>query len=131
MSDTVEIIHTDAVPAPAGHYSQATAWAGPGLRLRAARASPGWDADCRSGRFDVQVRRALANMLAILAEAGCAPRNILRVTAYIVDVENWPSFDRIYSEALGEARPARTIVPVPNLHHGYLVEIEAIAARHP
>ncbi|WP_267424270.1 RidA family protein [Methylobacterium sp. GC_Met_2] len=79
--------------------------------------------------FDVQVRQALANVLAILEEAGCGPQEALRVTAYIVGVENWPAFNRIYAEVFVEAKPARTVVPAPQLHHGYLVEIEAIAAR--
>ena len=54
---------------------------------------------------------------------------MLRVTAYSVGVENWPAFNRIYAEVFGDAKPARTVVPVPELHHGYLVEVEAIAVR--
>ncbi|WP_347812582.1 RidA family protein [Sphingomonas sp. BK235] len=53
---------------------------------------------------------------------------MLRVTAYIVGVENWAAFDRALALALGSWKPAQTIVPVPELHHGYLVEVEAIAA---
>ena len=49
------------------------------------------------------------------------------VTAYIVGVENWPRFNGVYAAKLGEARPARTVVPVPELHYGYLVEIDAVA----
>jgi 2-iminobutanoate/2-iminopropanoate deaminase len=51
------------------------------------------------------------------------------MTVYIVGIENWPAFDSLYAEALGSAKPARSVVPVPELHHGYLIEIEAIAAR--
>ena len=54
---------------------------------------------------------------------------MLRVTAYIVGLENWPVFDRIYAELIGTVKPARTVVPVPELHHGYRVEIEAVAIR--
>jgi 2-iminobutanoate/2-iminopropanoate deaminase len=54
---------------------------------------------------------------------------MLKVTVYIVGVELWPAFNTIYAELMGEARPARAVVPVPELHHGYLVEIEATAAR--
>jgi 2-iminobutanoate/2-iminopropanoate deaminase len=43
-------------------------------------------------------------------------------------VENWPAFNSVYAEVMGEARPARSVVPVPELHYGYLVEIDAIAA---
>ena len=54
---------------------------------------------------------------------------MLRMTAYIVGVENWPALNRIYAEVFGDAKPARTVVPVPELHHGSLVEVEAIAVR--
>jgi enamine deaminase RidA (YjgF/YER057c/UK114 family) len=36
--------------------------------------------------------------------------------------------NRLFAEYFGDGRPARTVVPVPNLHFGYLVEIEAVAA---
>jgi 2-iminobutanoate/2-iminopropanoate deaminase len=51
------------------------------------------------------------------------------VTAHIVGVENRPAFNRVHTEAFGSAKPARTVVPVAELRHGYLVEIEAIGAR--
>ena len=49
------------------------------------------------------------------------------MTVYVVGIEHWPAFDRLYARYLGEHRPARAVVPVPVLHHGYLIEIEAIA----
>ena len=79
--------------------------------------------------FEEQVRQALANVLAALRAAGAGPSDILKVTAYIVGVENWPRFNAVYAEMMGEARPARTVVPVPELHYGYLVEVDAIAVR--
>lgn len=42
-------------------------------------------------------------------------------------MQNWPEFNRVYSEMLGSAKPARTVIPVPELHYGYLVEMDAIA----
>lgn len=128
MTETITRIATTAAPAPAGHYAQGTAWRDLVFvsGQLAARPDGSHTAD---QPFEVQVRQALASVLAILAEAGSGPEHIVRVTAYIVGVENWPDFNRVYAEMLGEARPARTVVPVPELHHGYLVEIEAIAVR--
>lgn len=79
--------------------------------------------------FEDQVRQALANMLAAVRAGGAGPEGIVKVTAYIVGVENWLRFNTIYAEVMGDHRPARTVVPVPELHYGYLVEIDAIAAR--
>lgn len=128
MTDPIARIAATAVPAPAGHYVHATAWRDLVFVSGQLGARPD-GTQTASQPFDVQVRQALANVLAILNEAGCGPQEALRVTAYIVGVENWPAFNRIYAEVFGEAKPARTVVPVPELHHGYLVEIEAIAAR--
>jgi enamine deaminase RidA (YjgF/YER057c/UK114 family) len=70
-------------------------------------------------------------MLAVLEAAGGTPSDLVRVTAYIVGVVNWPGFNQVYATRLGEARPARTVVPVPELHYGYLVEVDAIAVLPP
>ena len=40
----------------------------------------------------------------------------------------WPGVNAAYARALGEHRPARAVVPVKDLHHGYQIEIQAIAA---
>jgi enamine deaminase RidA (YjgF/YER057c/UK114 family) len=39
----------------------------------------------------------------------------------------WPEFNRIYAEWAGAARPARAVVPVPALHYGFKIEVEALA----
>jgi reactive intermediate/imine deaminase len=128
MTDPIARIASSAVSAPAGHYVHATAWRDLVFVSGQLAARPD-GTHTADQPFDVQVRQALANVLAILGEAGCGPQDALRVTAYIVGVENWPAFNRIYAEVFGEAKPARTVVPVPELHHGYRVEIDAIAAR--
>jgi reactive intermediate/imine deaminase len=130
MTDSIRRIETAGVLPPAGHYAQATAWRD--LVFVSGQLAPRGDGTHTAGEpFEVQVRQALANLMAILAEADCAPEQVLKVTAYIVGVENWPDFNRIYAEVFGSAKPARTVVPVPELHHGYLVEVDAIAARVP
>jgi enamine deaminase RidA (YjgF/YER057c/UK114 family) len=77
--------------------------------------------------FEVQAAQAIDNVLAIVAAGGCTPRQLVRVTAYVVGIEHWPVFDAVYAARLGDVRPARAVVPVPELHHGVLVEVEAIA----
>jgi 2-iminobutanoate/2-iminopropanoate deaminase len=124
----IETIATPAVPTPAGHYAQAAAW---GDLIFVSGQLP-VRADGIHGAdqpFDAQVRRTLDSVLAILAAAGSGPDCVLKVTAYIVGVENWPTFNSVYAEIFGASRPARAVVPVPALHHGYLIEIEAIAVR--
>lgn len=78
--------------------------------------------------FEEQARAAMDNMLRVLAAAGLGPQDLIKVTVYLVGIENWPGFNAVYAGIMGDAKPARAIVPVPELHYGYLVEIEAIAA---
>ncbi len=80
-----------------------------------------------TNRFEVQASIALDNLVAILSAAGRSTSDLLKVTVYVAGIEHWPAFDRIYAGYLGEHRPARAVVPVPALHHGYLIEIEAVA----
>jgi reactive intermediate/imine deaminase len=128
MADKIIRIATDNAPSPAGHYAQASAWRD--LVFASGQLGVRPNGEHLAGEsFEVQARQALGNLLAVLAAAECGPEQVLRVTAYIVGVENWPAFNRIYAELMGDARPARTVVPVPELHYGYLIEVDAIAAR--
>ena len=81
--------------------------------------------------FKEQARQALLNLLAVLEGEGLGPENLLKVTAYIVGVANWPAFNEVYAQIMGNSRPARSVVPVPELHFGYLVEVDAIAGDSP
>lgn len=129
MTHPIETIATPAVATPAGHYAQGVAWRD--LVFVSGQLGQRADGSHTAGEpFEVQARQAMANMLAILAQAGCGADRILKVTVHLVGVENWPGFNGIYAEMLGTIRPARAVVPVPALHHGYLIEVEAIAARH-
>ncbi|NTH49177.1 RidA family protein [Agrobacterium rhizogenes] len=123
-------ILTDKAPAPAGHYAQATVYDGLVYVSGQLPVSPDGVHDPEAS-FEDQARRAIMNLLAIVKEAGSSPERILRVTAYIAGIELWPAFNTVFADMLGQARPARTVVPVPALHFGYLIELDAIAAVEP
>lgn len=121
-------VFTPDAPAPGGHYSQAVVHGGlvyVSGQLPVVAGSP----HDTAAPFDVQARRALGNLLAILKAAGSSPASLIKVSAYIVGVENWPPFNAVYAEMLGDARPARSVITVPELHYGYLIELDAVAAQ--
>jgi len=125
---TIDRITTPNAPKPAGHYSQAVRF--DDLIFVSGQLPVSLEGKARADlSFEEQVRVALGNMLAITKAAGSGPDRVLKVTAFIVGVDNWPAFNRVYAELFGESRPARSVVPVASLHHGCLVEVEAIAAR--
>lgn len=122
------VVTTDA-PAPAGHYSQAVVHQGlvyVAGQLPHDPARPG--AVLAGDDAEAQTERALRNVEAILLASGSALDRLLSVTIYVTDVALWPRVNAAYARVLGAHRPARAVVPVPTLHHGYLVEIQAIAA---
>lgn len=77
--------------------------------------------------FEVQAEQVLANLASALAGAGSDVTKLVQVRAYIVDVGHWASFNEIYARWAADARPSRTVVPVPALHFGLKIEVEAVA----
>ena len=71
--------------------------------------------------------QALANMKAVLAEAGATPADVTKVTVFIVDMADFQAVNSVYSETFGADAPARSCVAVAALPKGARVEIEAIA----
>ena len=128
MGGSIEIVTCAATAPPGGHYSAATAHGD--LVFISGQLPIAPDGSHLADRdFVAQARQAVDNLLAIAAAAGSGRDGLLKVTAYIVGIENWPLFNRLYAEVMGEHRPARAVVPVPELHYGYLIEIEAVAVR--
>jgi len=81
--------------------------------------------------FDKQAKQALANVAAALAAAGSSVDKLVQVRVYVTSIADWPAFNAMYAAWAGPARPARAVVPVPELHHGFRVEVEAVALALP
>ncbi|MES2149212.1 MAG: RidA family protein [Pseudomonadota bacterium] len=94
----------------------------------------GWDAQCvfQSMDFAGQVRQALANVVAVLAEAGARPEHIVRMTWYVVDKHEYLAAHKevgaAYRDIIGRHFPAMTAVQVLALMEDKArVEIEVTA----
>lgn len=127
MAELPEPIAAPGAPPPQGHYSMAIRHEGVVYVSGQLGVRPD-GSHTKDLPFEEQARQALQNLLAVLEGAGLGPQNILKVTAYIVGVAHWPAFNAVYAQVMGECRPARSVVPVPELHFGYLVEVDAVAA---
>lgn len=123
----MRFVKTTDAPAPAGHYSQAVVHGGlvfvagqlpidPNRRTRDA------------GTIEEQTECVLRNVEAILRAAGSSLDRVLQMTLYVSDIELWGRVDEVYTRVMRDHRPARAVVPTRNLHHGYQIEIQAIAA---
>jgi enamine deaminase RidA (YjgF/YER057c/UK114 family) len=94
----------------------------------------GWNAAQRfeTDDFVAQARQALANIVAVLAEAGARPEHVTRMTWYVVDKREYLSCGRdlgaAYREIMGRHYPAMTAIEVVSLmEEAARVEIEATA----
>ena len=93
----------------------------------------GWDAEERlADGFVAQVGQTLSNIAAILAEAGARPEHLVRLTWYVVDMDEYLSnlkdLGKIYRAIFGANYPAMALVQVVRLvEKAARVEIEATA----
>jgi len=123
-----ETIHTEDAPAAVGAYSQATA--NDDLVFTAGQIPLTPDGDLLDGAaIDVQTEQALDNLMAVLAEAGVAPADVLKATVYLTDIDEFEAMNTVYETYFEADPPARSAVGVAELPKGVDVEIEAIATR--
>ncbi len=123
---TVQSIHTDSAPAAIGPYSQATV-AGGFLFTAGQIAIDPSTGQVVTGDVVAQAERVLANLEAVLVQAGCSWNDVVRTTVYLHDMADFPRVNEVYAKALGTARPARSTVQVSALPRGVLIESDAIA----
>lgn len=83
------------------------------------------------GGIEGHTRQALANLDRVLIKAGLGRTDVVQCRIYTSDVAYWDEVNKVYAEFFGAHKPARAIVPVPALHHGCFVEIEAVAEVRP
>ena len=120
-------IRTDDAPSPAGHYAQGIAHGGVVYVAGMLPRDPTWP-DRPHGGIEEQVERTMRNVEAVLRAGGSGLEHLLSATIYVTDLALWPQVNAAFARVMGEHRPARTVVPVPALAAGYLVEIQAIGA---
>lgn len=113
------------VPSPKGAYS-------PGVRAGGLLFVSGQvPRDPRTGELvggeDVaaQTRQVLTNVRGVLEAGGASIRDVVAVTVYLTDVDNWGAFDAVYRETFTAPFPTRAVVGASL--RGILVEVSAIA----
>lgn len=112
---------------PNGHYSQAVIHNGLVYVSGQFSVNPE-TGEKLFGTMEEEARRVLQNIDKILQKAGSSKEKVLKVTIYINDLSKWGQVNKIYGEFFGDHYPARSIVTVPELHFGFKLEMEAIAA---
>ena len=122
------VISTDEAPAAVGAYSQATATEDLVFTAGQIPLTPEGelldDAD-----IDVQTEQALDNLVAVLEAGEAGVDDVLKVTVFLEDIDDFEAMNAAYESFFDEEPPARSAVGVDALPKGVGVEIEAVASR--
>ena len=123
----MKAISTSDSPPPAGHYSQGVVHNGL-LYVSGMMAVDPKTGEKKLGSIEEQTQQTLENIDGVLRAAGTSRDKVLKCTCYVSDIALWGQVNAVYGEFFGEHKPARAVVPTRELHFGFLVEIECIAA---
>ncbi|THE63855.1 RidA family protein [Salinadaptatus halalkaliphilus] len=121
------IIDTDDAPDAVGAYSQATTDGS--LLFTAGQIALTPDGDLLADEpIETQTERALDNITAILEAEGATLEDVLKVTVYLGDIEDFDAMNETYADYFEDEPPARSAFEVASLPAGAAVEIEAVAS---
>ena len=121
-------IRTEAAPEPVGPYNQAVLAGGVLYCSGQIALDPATGTMVGDGNVTAETRQVLANLRAVLAAAGAEPRQVVRTTVYLADLNDFATVNGIYAEMFGGGiSPARACVEAAALPKGARVEIDAIA----
>lgn len=124
-----QIFFSEKAPKPKGPYSQAVIHNGllylsgqlpvdtiTGLMVR--------------GTLEEETETVLHNIKIIVEEAGAGMEDVLKVSCYLADIENFAMFNNVYKKYFIEKPPARTVIQAGKLPMDVQIEIDAIVALH-
>lgn len=123
-----KIIKTDKAPAPIGPYNQAvihngTLYASGQIAIEPVSGALVTDS------IEAETRQVMANIQAILEEAGLTFNDVIKCSVFVSDMNNFGRINAVYSEYFNDNNaPARELVEVANLPKFVNLEISVIAA---
>jgi len=124
----VNVINTDKAPAAIGPYSQAI---DTGKFLFVSGQLPIDPSTNTVVENDIvkQAHQVLDNICNIVKVAGYKLDEIVKVTVYITDMNNFDELNSVYKQYFNTHKPARVVVAVKELPKSVLIEAEAICCK--
>ncbi|WCE31410.1 RidA family protein [Vibrio sp. SCSIO 43137] len=123
----IETITTNDAPAAIGPYVQAK------LINNMLYTSSQLPINPETGKMDddiaEQTRQSLANVEAIVNQAGMSKSDIIKTTVFVKDLNDFATVNEVYGQFFGETCPARSCVEVARLPLDAKIEIEVIASK--
>lgn len=128
MASEKKILEHSSLGPRAASYSQGIAVGD--LVFVAGQVALGEDGDLvGQGDVEEQTRQVMARVEILLGESGATLSDLVAATVYLKHLDDFPRFDRVWREALGDHRPTRATVRADMVRPDLLVEIQAIAHK--
>ena len=118
-------IATNHAPAAIGAYSQAVR-TGATVYLSGQIPLDPATMELVDGGFEEQARQAFRNLTAVIAAAGGSPAEVVKLTVYLIDMNDFPVVNSVMAEFFDEPFPARAAVGIAALPRAALVEVDGI-----
>ena len=125
MTMSIKTIESNKAPAPVGPYSPALQV--DNLLFISGQIPLTNNGDLIEGDFESETRQVLANISALLSDAGLDWSNVVKVGIFTTDLSQFDLINKVYSEFVRAPFPARAAVEVAALPKGARIEMEAIA----
>jgi len=125
---SIQFVATSNAPQAIGPYSQATIHGDLVFTAGQIALDPA-SMEVIDGDIAEQTDRVLANLEAVLAEAGSGFSRVLKTTVFLRDMADFAAMNEVYARRFGGHRPARSTVAAAGLPRSVLVEIECVAVR--
>ena len=122
----MKVITTSSAPSAIGPYSQGIVCNGFLFTSGQIPLVPE-DMSFLEGSIEIQTKRVLENLDAVLAATGTNWHRVVKTTVFMIDLADFGKMNGVYEEHLGGARPARSTVQVAALPRGAKIEIELVA----
>ena len=81
------------------------------------------------GGIEAETQAALGNIEKVLKQAGMGMNDLVAVTVYLADIQDFPAMNKVYRTLVPDPKPTRATVQVAALVGGARVEISAIAVK--
>ncbi len=120
-----EVIHSDNAPAAIGTYSQAIR-TGEFVFISGQIPLDPATMELVGGDFEARARRVFDNLAAVVAAAGGNLDQIVKLTVFLTDLDNFATVNRVMEDYFAEPFPARAALGVASLPKGADIEADAI-----
>ncbi len=125
MPDARYLVTQDA-PKPAGPYSHTATWNGLVFVAAQGPTDPA-TGEMVPGGIEAQVRRTFENIRLLIEDAGSSLNHLLRITLYLVDLDDFAAANQVFEDVLPPGRhPARSTIPLAKARGGMRVMLDAI-----